>query len=78
MMDASQVAVGVLAWDYSRGARKDEAKKVKEEAYKAMVEGKFNLFHEVGNFQQLPIAVPETDVMLDLRRALKNDHAQTL
>lgn len=54
------VAVGVLAWDYSRGARKDEAKKVKEEAYKAMVEGKFNLFHE-----ELMLQGEKTDAVLD-------------
>lgn len=42
-----KVAVGVLAWDYSRSSRKDEAKKVKDEAYKAAVNKRFDAFQEV-------------------------------
>lgn len=42
------MAVGVLAWDYARSANKDEAKRRKEEEYRARVDKKFESFHNVG------------------------------
>ena len=41
MSSAFQVAVGVLAWEYDRNAKKDDVKRAKEEAYRLRVDERF-------------------------------------
>ncbi len=43
------MAVGVLAWDYQRGAAKDEVKKAKELEYRAGVDEHFSEIKDVSS-----------------------------